>query len=501
MSTVKKTTGVWHRCFTALTVLVISISGVAQTERVPLPDMGNSAGSILTDREEAEYADALIRQMRAYDVLVEDPLIRAYFENMGFQLVAQSDRPGKPFHFVVLNQPQINAFAAPGGIVALHAGLILAADNASEVAGVLAHEVAHITQLHLYRAFESSQRMTIPIALAMLGLVLAGGGSGDAITGALMGGQAMSQQMQINFTRANEYEADRIGISTLSLAGFDPQGMVGFFSKLNRITRVNGESAPEFLRTHPVTTNRIAEAQNRAQSMPAVVPKSELDFYIVQARVRALLADKPVETVTYFRDQLTKGPDKDRRIGLQYGLAIALQRHMEFEEANAILGQLLESHPNNLSFQLQLTDLQIEQGHDEAALETLGGLYHNFPGNHAIALQYSKALLAREDPQRAETASVVLRQQILFHDADPVLYALYARSADIAGDHVRATEAIAESYYQRGGVREAIEQLERLDKRNDLDYYQRARVSARLLEMRVKMAEVRDNDRNSREES
>ena len=337
MSTVKKTAGIWQKWLTAIAALSISMASVAQNERVPLPDMGNSASSILTEKEEAQYANALIRQMRAYDVLVDDPLIRAYFENMGFQLVAQSDRPEKPFHFVVLKQPQINAFAAPGGIVALHSGLILAAENEHEVAGVLAHEVAHITQLHLYRAFESSQRMTIPIALAMLGLILAGGGSGDAISGALMGGQAMAQQMQINFTRANEYEADRIGISTLSLAGFDPQGMVGFFSKLNRITRVNGEGPPEFLRTHPVTTNRIAEAQNRAQSMPKVAPKSELEFYVVQARVRALLTDKPVEAISIFRDQLTKGHEKDRQTGLQYGLAIALQRHMEFEEAEAIL--------------------------------------------------------------------------------------------------------------------------------------------------------------------
>jgi len=497
MTRVKHYKQKWQRCLLALFIALFSLSSIAQGDRISLPDMGNSASSILSQKEEQEYAKALLRQMRAYEILVEDPLISAYFENMGFRLVAQSNRPDKPFHFVVLDESRINAFAAPGGIIALHSGLILAAENEHEVAGVLAHEVAHITQLHMYRAYENSQRMTIPIALAMLGLILAGGGSGEAIQGALMGGSALSQQMQINFTRANESEADRIGITTLSLAGFDPYGMAGFFSKLNRLTRPNGEGPPEFLRTHPVNVNRIAEAENRASNMPKVKHTSGLGFYLMQARIRALLDDKPAEVITWFRNQLNEGYSRDRDNALNYGLAIALQRQGEFKEANTILEGLLEQDPSRLGYQLQLADLDLEQKKDQQALQRLGRLYHNFPGNHAIAMQYSKALLAREDPQRAETASIILRQQILFRDEDPVLFALYAKSANIAGDHVRATEAIAESYYQRGGVREAIEQLEMLEKDFELDYYQRARVTARLMELRIQMVEMGDEERRS----
>ena len=273
--------------------------------------------------------------------------------------------------------------------------------------------------------------------------------------------------------------------------------MSGFFSKLSRLTRPNGEGPPEFLRTHPVNVNRIAEAENRAQNMPPVKQTSGLEFYLMQARVRALLDDKPLEAITWFRDQLNEGYPEDRNSALNYGLAIALQRHGEFTEAHTILEALLEKGPSRLSYQLQLADLDLEQEKDEKALQRLGRLYHNFPGNHAIAMQYSKALLAREDSQRAETASIILRQQILFRDEDPVLYALYAKSANIAGDHVRATEAIAESYYQRGGVREAIEQLEMLAKDFELDYYQRARVSARLMELRIQMVEMGDEVRPS----
>jgi predicted Zn-dependent protease len=502
MLTVKKLlvrwqSGRWQAALVVLAIFSVSLSSVAQDDRIPLPDMGNSAGTILSEKEEKEYGNALIRQMRAYEVLVEDPQISAYFQNMGFRLVAQSDRPEKPFHFVVLDEPNVNAFAAPGGVIALHSGLILAAEDEHEVAGVLAHEVAHITQLHLYRAFESSQRMSIPIALAMLGLILASGGGGDAITGALMSGSALNAQMQINFTRANEYEADRIGMTTLYRAGFDPHGMAGFFSKLGRLTRPNGEGPPEFLRTHPVTVNRIAEAENRAANLPPIEEVDELDFLLIQARVRALLTDKPAEAIIYFKNEQGKGPTGDHLTALKYGLAIALQRRGEIDPALDLLEELASMDPGKLTYQLQLADLDLERKNYEPALDRMGALYHSFPGNHAIAMQYAEALLAEENLQRAETASIILRQQILFREEEPELYALYAKSANASGDKVRSTEAIAESYFQRGGLPEAIEQLERLIKEEDLDYYQSARIEARLLELRVMMVESRDGERQA----
>jgi predicted Zn-dependent protease len=494
MSTVKgrKITG---SILLALMVCSVSLASVAQDGRIPLPDMGNSASNLLTEKEEAEYARALIRQMRAYEVLVEDPQIDAYFSDMGFSLVANSDRPDKDFTFVVIDEPNINAFAAPGGIIALHSGLILAAENEHEVAGVLSHEIAHITQLHLYRAFENAQRMSIPLALAMLGMILVGGGGGEAISGALMSGNAMAQQMQINFTRHNEIEADRIGIQTLSLSGYDPVGMATFFGKLNRLTRTNGEGPPEFLRTHPVTVNRIAEAMNRAQNMPRPEANGGFDFYMMQSRARALLEDKPKDAISWFRERLEDEYPEARANAYKYGLAIALQRAQEFDEAAKLLGPLLEIEPARLAYQLQVSALDLERGNEQSALYRLGRLYHNFPGNHAIAMQYSEALLKSGNPQQAETASIILRQQTLYRDEDPALYALYARAANAAGDRVRATEAIAESYYQRGGVREAMEQLEMLTKEKDLDYYERSRVSARLMEMRIQMGEMREERR------
>jgi len=471
----------------AVATLAVSLACVAQPERVELPDMGASADSIISRKEEEEYAKALLRQMRAYEVLNEDPLVTAYFEDMGYRLVAHSDRPNKPFTFTVIDLPVVNAFAAPGGVVALYTGLILAADNESEVAGVLSHEIAHITQQHLYRAVESARSMTIPLVLAMVGLVLAGGGSPEAIQGALLSGTAAAQQAQIYFTRQNEIEADRIGMQTLFEAGYDPRGMGDFFEKLNRITRPMGEGPPEFLRTHPVTVSRIAEAENRAENMPIPPPSDGRDFYLVQARIRAMGEEHPDTALDYFRFRSERADiSQAQQDAIDYGTAIALQRKGEYQEARNLLGGLMDRN-QHLAYELQLADLDLVSGESDLALERLAGLYHSFAGNHAISMAYANALLYESDPARAETASVILRQQLLTHPDDPGLYALYGRASNIAGDTVRAREAIAESYYLRGGTHEAIAQLRELVESSDLDYYERARISARLNELQIEL--------------
>jgi predicted Zn-dependent protease len=490
MFTLKCNKAFTSRLGIAIALACTSIASVAQTERLDLPDMGASADTIISRSEEAEYAKALVRQMRAYEVLNEDPLISAYFEDMGFRLASNSDRPDKPFTFVVINQDVVNAFAAPGGVIALFTGLILAADDENEVAGVLAHEIAHVTQQHLYRAIESQQAMTIPLALAMLGLILVGGGSGEAIQGALMGGQAAAMQAQINFTRQNESEADRIGIQTLSLAGYNPLGMAEFFEKMSRITRSSGEGPPEYLRTHPVSVSRITEAKDRAENMPKPDHSGDKNFYLVQARLRAKIEEYPNTALDWFNHRLERADvGQAESDAIFYGSAIALQRKGEYEEARKLLESLM-ARDQHMAYELQLADLDLDSGKDDSALDRLGGLYHNFPGNHAISMQYGQALLKNQDPGQAETASVILRQQLLTHAEDPVLYELYARASNASGDPIRAKEAMAESYYLRGNVHEAVIQLQKLAEIQDLDYYERARITDRLNELRRELSKM-----------
>ena len=490
MDPVKQKQGLLKQFLIAILIAGISLSSIAQTSRVNLPELGNSASNVLSNSQEKEYAAGLLRQLRAYELLIEDPLINDFFSDMGFNLASQSDQPEAAFTFVVLDQSVINAFAAPGGVIALHSGLILLADSQDEVAGVLSHEIAHITQLHMYRAFEKGKTMNIIAMLAMMGLILVSGGDGDIISGAVMGAQAVSAQAQINFTRHNEIEADRVGIRTLAASGYDPQGMADFFEKMGQTSRVNGEGPPEFLRTHPVSVNRIAEAEGRIANLPAVEASEGQRFYIVQARLRALLEKDSNKAINHFEAELEKPLTDARKNGHLYGLAIARQKNAEYDKAEAILSDLLEKEPSRLAFQLQMADLHLKRGNHQQAISALSDLYHTFPGNRAIALEYSKALLEQSDPELAETASVVLRQQLSTRKTDPALYALYAQASNLAGDEIRATEAIAESYYQRGGTEEAITQLESLARRQDLDYYQRARVNARLMELRIEAGDL-----------
>ncbi|MCW8925470.1 MAG: M48 family metalloprotease [Xanthomonadales bacterium] len=490
MIPVKQKHGFLKRLSIALMVTAVSLSSIAQTARIELPELGNSASDVLSNAEEREYAENLIRQLRAYDLLVEDPLISDFFSNMGFRLASNSDQPGANFTFVVMDQDVINAFAAPGGVIALHSGLVLLAETQDEVAGVLSHEIAHITQLHMYRAFEKGKTMNILAMLAMMGVILASGGDGDVVTGAVVSAQAIAAQAQINFTRHNEVEADRVGIRTLAASGYNPQGMADFFQRMSQQTRANGEGPPEFLRTHPVSVNRIAEAEARIQNLPEVEESDGRQFYIVQARLRALLERDPNKAIEYFDSELEKDLDPARRTGNLYGLAMARQRNAEYGKASAILSQLLEQEPNELAFQLQMAQLHMDTGQNQQAIDALQSLYHVFPGNRAIAYEYAKALLEQDTPEFSAEASTVLKEQLASRPDDPDLYALYAQAASQAGDDVRATEAIAESYYQRGGTEEAITQLESLVKRADLDYYQRARVSARLMELRIEQQEA-----------
>ena len=493
MSTVKRNYNFISKLCAAVITSCVSLASVAQTDRLDLPDMGASADTVLSRAEEAEYAKALVRQMRAYEVLNEDPLINAYFEDMGYRLASHSDRPDKPFTFVVINQDVVNAFAAPGGVVALFSGLILAADDESEIAAVLAHEIAHITQQHLYRAMESQQAMTIPIALAMLGLILLGGGGGEAIQGALMGGQAAAIQAQIYFTRQNETEADRIGIQTMSLAGYDPVGMGEFFEKMGRITRSMGEGPPEYLRTHPVSVSRITEAKNRVENLPAPAPSNSREFYMVQARLRAMIEEYPDTALEWFNHRLKRADvSQTESDALYYGSAIALQRKGDYVEARKMLESLM-ARDQHMAYELQLADLDLDSDKDGAALDRLGGLYHSFPGNRAIAMQYGNALLKNSDPDQAETAGVILRQQLLINPRDPVLHELYGRASNIAGDSIRAKESMAESYYLRGDIHESALQLQKLIELEDLDYYERARITDRLNELREELTQLELN--------
>ncbi|NDY96729.1 M48 family metalloprotease [Wenzhouxiangella limi] len=464
-------------------VLCLSMSVAAQ-QSLRLPEMGSTTTRVLSPEEERTFARDFERYLRANKLLIEDPLIRDYFDEMGFRLVSFSTRNNAPFRFFVIRDPSINAFAAPAGVIGLHSGLILTAHTEAEIAGVVAHEIAHVTQDHLARAMEAQQSTSLPTMLATLALAVAAGaaGSPDASQAVLLSGMGLAQQFSINHTRQNEAEADRVGIGLLATAGYDPKGMAAFFERLNMASRAMGQGPPEYLRTHPLTINRVAEARSRAQQMTVRDPRSDERFHFIQARLRVLMSRRAHQAIDWFRLRLEQ---EDRPAdAMRYGLTLALARARRFDEAHSVLGELLEAGPERQLYRLLEGEVLLSEGRDDEALETLAELYRSFPGSRQVTTQYAETLMYGGDSDRAARAATIIRAHLRDHPHDLRMTELLAQAADRSGDEVRATEALAESYYLRGGVSEAIEQLEKVLERNDLDYYQRARITARLNEFR-----------------
>jgi len=256
------------RAFSLLTAACLAALAGAREPEIKLPDIGSSAAGMVSPQDMHDYGAAMLQEMRAYDLVLDDALLNDYINGLGYRLVANSDRPDLSFTFFIVRDEQINAFAAPGGFVATNAGLITAMQSEDELAGVMAHEISHVQQQHLLRAFEDTKKMSIPIMLGMLGVMLASSHrTDDTGVAAMMAGTSLMQQRQINFTRSEEAEADRVGIQTLARSGFDPNAMAGAFQTLQKVMRVNGIDIPEFLLDHPLDTKRIAEAKARAEQL------------------------------------------------------------------------------------------------------------------------------------------------------------------------------------------------------------------------------------------
>ena len=466
-------------------------SSIVSAQQAPqLPEMGSTTTRVLSPEDERTFARDVERYFRAVGVLIEDPIIVDYMEDMGYRLVSHSSRNRGDFRFFVLRDPSINAFAAPAGVIGLFSGLILLAENESEVAGVVAHEIAHVTQDHLARAVEAQQQTALPTMLASLGLAIAAGlsGSGDAAGAIMLSGMGLATQFQINHTRQSEAEADRVGIGLLARAGYDPNGMASFFERLNVRSRAMGQGPPEYLRTHPLTVNRVAEARQRAEQMPTGPMRDGELFHFVQARLRVMMSQRPEQSIEFFETRLAQ--QQRPPLAMNYGLAMALIQARQLERARGLVEPLVADGSQRQLFRLLEADLLLAEGRLDDSIELLAELYLEYAGSRAITTQYARTLMHEPTRSRAERAAAVLRHHLHDHPTDLDMTELHARAANQAGDAVRAGEALAESYYLRGGISEAIEQLERLLNRDDLDFYQRSRVSARINDLRIEQIQL-----------
>lgn len=528
-----------------------------------LPNMGSSAGAIASPEEQRQYGFYMLHELRNQGEVVDDALLTDYINQIGYRLVAYSPKPDQPFTFFIVRDMSINAFALPGGFVGVNAGLITTTANENELAAVLAHEISHVTQQHLVRAVEAEQKYAPLMVLAMVGAIVASAhqspyNTSNSGVGAIVTAEGLAEQMQINFTRADESEADRIGIQTLAKAGYDPDAMADFFDRMQHALRpgFDENDIPALLMDHPVTNQRISEARERAEAMRKGVkptidvgapcepnsttcskttttyadnsrpigndltasilmptfnyqPTSPLgkllnatgkgdlwganseEYYeLMRERVRVLASQQPSQTATYYADNLHNDPSFNTTSN-QYGYALALINAGQAKKAVPVSDKLVAKQPNNLVLQLAAGESELMTGERDASLKRYVSLENNYPDNRALAMSQSQALLQSGDKKSARRAQEILRPQLEKDDEDPDMQTLFARACELAGDPVRAGEAHAAAAYLNGRAEDALNQLKDLLKRNDLDYYQRSRIEARISEFTPIVLELR----------
>jgi len=472
----------------ALTLLAISavvfVSG-AGADDIQLPDMGSPADAILTKTTEAQIGRSIMRSIRLSGQVVEDPQINEYINEIGHRIAAQTNEGDYEFTFFVVNDPRINAFALPGGYIGVHTGLIDATRNENELAGVLAHEIAHVTQRHIARAIHANSRQSILSTALMLGALILGaaGGGGDAVQGAMAIAQGTAAQQQINFTRNNEYEADRIGIGALAEAGFDPHGMNSFFEVMSRQEFGAPDSRlPEFLRTHPVTTARIAEARARASEYPRVQATNTTNYGIAQSRLRVEGFATSEQAVNYFeRRDYENQTDVER-----YGRAVAYQRAGRNVEAKRIFEELARKDQKVIAYHIGLGEAQLALEQYSASQATFDRAIALFPRNVPLVIHYGEMLLRMG---KAEESHAMLLDLMNNVPPTPEQVRLIARAASEAGDDAESYYYLSEYRLMTGDLIGGINFLRQALRLPELQEIQRIRFEARIDFIREFMSE------------
>ncbi|VFN01910.1 MAG: Putative Zn-dependent protease, contains TPR repeats [Candidatus Kentron sp. G] len=449
---------------------------------ISLPDMRDSSETVLSATDAQQLGEAFMRRIRTKLSVIDEPEISTYLNTLGYRLASHSGGQNQGsgasnvrFTFFGVKDSAINAFAVPGGFIGINAGLILATESESDLAAVLAHEIAHIRQNHVARAIQLSEKMHPLTTAGMLAALVIGSQNSEAGQAAMAAVSAGGVQKQIDFTRANEEEADRLGILTLAAAGFDPRAMPNFFERMQTAHRYYSEP-PEFLSTHPVTVSRIADSRNRAEQYPYRQYSDTLEYHLVRAHLTVMMGKNPQESVIYFDDVLRNGKYRNRT-GARYGLALASMAAGNWKRARTELGKLRKEKPDHVTFQARLADVELAAGHIREAIRLYGDALLLYPGNRSLTLGYARALLEGNEPEKV-IGLLDRREEGLIRDS--ALQKLLARAFSQVGRQAQANAALAEHYYLEGYLNSAIRQLRMALKLPNQDYYQSSRIEARL---------------------
>lgn len=381
----------------------------------------------------------------------KDPVANDYITHLGYRLVSYSNKPSKTFHFFIINQDQINAFAGPGGYIGIFGGLIIFTQTESELASVLAHEIAHVTQNHLYRGSDKMKQTILP-SIAAVAAAIASGDSAVAIGGISAIG-AGNAQYSINTTRTYEKEADAIGIEILEKAGFNPHDMADFFEKMDEQSRYD-MNVPPLLLTHPVDSEREAAAANRAAKFPNKKYTSAPDYYLVKIRLKAQLSQDLKHFLETSKDAVDKKPNDPY---LQYQYALALQNSNQAEHSDKILLNLQKQYPSQIIYPYTHAELLAGQKKYSQAISVLEKLYQYNENYYPIVFLLGHTYIQNQQADKA----IKLLDQYQVELADNINYwAMFSSAEGKAGNLIYAYLYRAKAYLLYGNKTQAKIQLE-----------------------------------------
>ncbi|MEP0202272.1 MAG: M48 family metalloprotease [Halioglobus sp.] len=456
---------------------VVSLPAIAGTEDLKLPKLGESSTSMFSAEYEHQIGRSWLRMFRSQAPTVDDPLLFSYLEDLIFRLVTHSQLEDRRIELVVVDNASINAFAVPGGIIGIHNGLLLYAQTEDELATVLAHEIAHLSQRHFSRRVEfQKNQQPLNMAGLLAGLILMATAGGDVGLAALTASQAAAQDSALRYSRSNEAEADRVGMTTMLDAGMDPHAAPAMFERMMQASRYTSSNRiPEFLRTHPLSENRIADTRNRARQYPKRPPQMSLNYQLMRARVVNQLADTPEEAVTRFRNELEGNPRSEE--AAHYGLVIALTNAGRADEAGLELDTIWSKNPGRLEYVIADAEIDLVKNRPERAINTLTKQLELYPNNHPLTMTYARALMRN---QQAHVAEEVLVAQSKIKPKDPALWYLLAEVQGLSGNIIELHQSRAEYFILNGNLGQAEKQLTYAQKLTENDYLSSAKINQRL---------------------
>lgn len=463
--------------FPILFICLLFLSPGLHAGEILLPDMGDSSSTVLSPERAQQIGQDALRQFRQAGLLIEDDESARYVQALGYRLISSSESAAEDFTFFLIDEPSINAFAMPGGYIGIHTGLILASRSESELAAVVAHEIAHVTQNHIGRGLEAANKYSLPLTAAAIAAIILSGGDAQVSEAAIASTLAASSQMQLNYSRLHEQEADRVGMQLLAHAEFDPNGMPGFFERLQQEYRYQENALPEYLSTHPITVSRISDAQNRASHYPPSRSQPDPDYHIIKARLRVKATRNTEALERQLAENIHKGRYADKSAE-EFAYALVLMENRKYAQARDILVSLFKHAPHRIPFRLTLASLQQKMGESEESHKLYREGMELYPTNTALALAFADFLLQQN---KAEAAQEILKNQLNQHPNNISAYYLLAKAEQALGNNAASQLALADYYYQRGEVHAAVDQLLLAKRSHDHnDFYMNALIDAKL---------------------